>query len=38
MSPEKLNLGLGAYGRATAEPGPYTRESGVLGIKKRKCT
>ena len=31
MSPEKLNLGVAAYGRATAPSGPYTRESGVLG-------
>jgi hypothetical protein len=30
MSPSKLNLGLAGYGRATAEPGPYTREGGVL--------
>lgn len=30
MSPEKLNLGLAAYGRATASPGPYTREGGIL--------
>lgn len=32
MDPSKLNLGLAGYGRATAEPGPYTREGGVLGI------
>ena len=32
MNPSKLNLGLAGYGRATADPGPYTRESGVLGI------
>ena len=31
MSPSKLNLGLAGYGRATADPGPYTREGGVLG-------
>ena len=31
MDPSKLNLGLAGYGRATTEPGPYTREGGVLG-------
>ena len=31
MSPEKLNLGLAAYGRATGSTGAYTREAGVLG-------
>ena len=32
MSPAKLNLGLAAYGRTTAEVGPYTREFGALCI------
>lgn len=30
MSPDKLNIGLAAYGRATASAGPYTKEVGIL--------
>ena len=42
MSPEKLNLGLAAYGRATAEAGPFTKETSILGriylkILKIRC-
>lgn len=34
MSPEKLNIGLASYGRATAEAGPFTKETSILGLKK----
>jgi hypothetical protein len=36
MSPEKLNLGLAGYGRATAEAGPFTKEKSILGISIEK--
>jgi hypothetical protein len=36
MSPEKLNLGLAGYGRATAEAGPFTKEKSILGISSEK--
>ena len=36
ISPEKLNLGVAAYGRSTAEMGPYTAEGGILGKSPSK--